>query len=218
MKRLFAGEFSVAATYWLGFVGFNIFMRLVFVVVTAVSMSLYANEQEFVGDRLFDVTMLFCVIYCLFLARAQYRAMHNDRQPSAWSWIGLVLILIGTASYAYNFALLQFPSMAVPDRFVREELKTLNLTLPKELEPGLVLEKVSLKNDVMTYHFDYEFDDLPHGRFNMMEDVLGEETCQDMLGYFKGPLKSIEFDYRSGGTIHIEYVSREECLQFAAGQ
>lgn len=211
-KRLFSGQLTVTQTYWAGFVGFNLAMRIVFIALSASTLQLYVEGRDFLVDGLFNVVLVCCVLYCIFLVRAQYRAMNNDRSPSGWSWLGLVLIVLGVVLYSYSLIALNVNGLPQGGKAIRSEVVGLNLAMPTEVSPGLIAQRVSFERGIYKIKYSYAANDLEPGRINMFGGEEADETCRDFSGYFRGPVKLLEFEYVGPEHTTIVFMTRDECL------
>ncbi|UWQ12032.1 hypothetical protein K3X41_04960 [Aliiroseovarius crassostreae] len=212
LRKLFAGELTVTQTYWGGFVGFNFLMRGVFIAITAGTFELYVNEQDWLADGIMNFAIVVGIVYCLLLARGQYRAMNNDRVPSFWSWAGLVIILLGSVGYGYNLFTFNSNGLPIGRKAIRNEVLALNLSMPSEVSQGIIAERVAFENGLYQIVYSYAFDDLEPGRVNMFDGPDADEMCREFSGYFRGPVKVLEFIYNGPAHTTTVFMTKEECL------
>lgn len=214
-RKLFSGQYSVAATYWGGFAGFNLLMQVLDVALTPTSLWLYINFDENLTDLAVAVLPMIGVIYCAFLARGMYRAMHDDRRPGGWGWIGFSLIIVGVVSYGHNVAVIFTSLLPASERAIRTEISSLKLSLPYEMEPGVILSDVSLRAGVYRYDFKVT-GDWYDVEIDMLTETEHDDTCEDLRGFFRGAVDRLELVYHSPTATTVMYMDGKACLDSLA--
>lgn len=211
LGRLFRGELTVTQTYWGGFVGFNIAIRVLLYATGGWQLRqiLAGNEDLAVNVTLAIMTVsVFCSIAIL---RAQYIAMYNDRRPGFWSWVGCVLIVVGICTYFWSAMQIMNPSLTVGARAISQEFTILNASLPQDIGPGVTIESAVFTGDALIY--DYKVTN-PSGGITgniLLPQSEVDGLCADMEGYFRGPVEEITFRYTFTNEMVERVITRAEC-------
>ncbi|MDF1668715.1 MAG: hypothetical protein P1U83_03795 [Roseovarius sp.] len=214
LRNLFNGRYSVTSTFWGGYFGFNITMRVVFLFVNAAAFDTYTEENEEVIDFLLAVLVGACSIYCALLAHGMYRAMYKDRDPSIVSWIGLILILVGVLGYSYNLLQIYRADLPVSKSQIDAEIRSIQLALPEEIEPGTDLVNVSFTNGVYRFRYQVDGDDLYDGEYELILESGGTEICSNFEGYFAGPVERLEMVFQGTSIRSVGVLDKATCLEY----
>jgi hypothetical protein len=209
--QLFRGELSVTATYWGGLVGFGVLMRVATFAISDWQMKQYLAGETFAPTAAVVSLLVVGAVWCAFLARAQYIAMHRNREPSGWAWFGFVLICINVLFYAYVAMQIINPSVRVGRLAIENEMRALNQTLPYEFEPGFTLSRASFEGGTMTYRYDVTNTSGGLSGNILMPDSEVEQICVDLEGYFKGPLEDVIYAYHFTNEVVERVVTKAEC-------
>ena len=129
------------------------------------------------------------VCWALLMARALWRSMHDARTPSVWTWIGMLLIAVGTISYAYNGYKVQNPSVRVTTLSIHQEFNAILMSLPIEVESSVMLVDAGLRGSVLsdTYQIAKGIGDRTADSLNTEE--LRTVSAQTSKGITKDPSK-----------------------------
>lgn len=210
--QLFRGEYTVAQTYWFGFVAVNFALRLFTVALAALQIPLIVRGLDWLIPWIYGSVSVAAAVYFALLARGLYRSMYRHRRPSFWSWIGLVMIVLGFLGALYSLAALVADNLPMTKRALTQEVIGTNMSLPVEISPGIMAERVTFEDGVFRTEYSYAHDDLEEGRLNLFETGMAAETCAEMEGYFRGPVEVVEFAYIGASATSTVYITRDDCL------
>lgn len=211
LGRLFRGELTVTQTYWGGFVGFNIAIRILLYAIGGWQLRQMLDGNE---DLAINVTLAIVgvgVLWSIAILRAHYIAMYNDRVPGFWSLAGCVLIVVGICTYFWSAMQIMNPSLTVGAAAIRQEFVTLNASLPQDIGPGVTIESAVFTGDALIY--DYKVIGQSGGVTGnvLMPQSEVDGLCADMEGYFKGPVEEIAFRYTFTNEMVERVITRAEC-------
>ena len=211
MIQLIQGKRSASVTYWIGLFGFNLLITLYIFLITPWKVRTILAGQEGLALGVSTALMGIGVCWALLMARALWRSMHDARTPSVWTWIGMLLIAVGTISYAYNGYKVQNPSVRVTTLSIHQEFNAILMSLPIEVESSVMLVDAGLRGSVLsdTYQIAKGIGDRTADSLNTEE--LRTRICTDLEGYYKGPVETVSFSYQyDDGKLNVP-ITRADC-------
>lgn len=167
--------------------------------------------------------VVFIAVAQALLLRAVWLAANNDRSPGFWGWTGCVLIALGLSFILYALFTILVPGAPVPRSWLEDDVKSLQASLPAQIEEGLVLREVTLEDDTLTYFYFVNYpvpeEDISYYAMDNWQTVEEDtQNCKDMAGYFRSGLRVIahvwEFENQ---TVRGEMIG-EDCLAFLANR
>lgn len=211
MIQMIQGKRSASVTYWVGFVGFNLLMTLAVFLVAPWQLRTIVAGQEGLALGVSSALMGIGVCWALLMARALWRSMHDARAPSVWTWIGMLLIAVGTISYAYNGYKVQNPSVRVTALSIHQEFSTIRMSLPIEVETGVMLVDAGLNGSVLSYKYQIAEGIGDRTAGSLYTEELRTRICTDLEGYYKGPVETVSFSYQyDDGKLDVP-ITRADC-------
>jgi hypothetical protein len=149
VRRLFQGDISLPITYWI----FNVLAGVVFqVVLKIIELNYFDITTTKIGAWSVIGFYWFVVGYSIFILIAIWRSAGKYQGRAIWAGLSRVAVVLGTFGLVGNL-IIGYEQNSDTDLALREEIKTLNASLPNMIDNDTRLDHVSIQEKDLYYNY-----------------------------------------------------------------
>lgn len=177
IKRLFRGDISLPITYWVFGVGSGLMIRLGYFLIEKNFIKILMYEYGLLFIKAFNILTL---LISLFIIIAIWRSANKYTESPGWALVAKIVMVLNIMVLLVS---LYNQYTMDPEAALQSEISLSNKNLPFMVDEQTRLDKMSLNNHNIHYHYtilDLEKSEIDQNFFKVnMHKILAENSCGD---------------------------------------